>query len=83
VRMSTRWVVARDESGSDTNEYHRYYICFHISGRIRIRMWIVSTMADRIRFDVDIINMRFEYSNTDTVSNVEYPDLDTDRYEPL
>jgi hypothetical protein len=46
-------------------------------------MWIVSTMADRIRFDVDIINMRFEYSNTDTVSNVEYPDLDTDRYEPL
>jgi hypothetical protein len=40
-------------------------------------------MPDRIRFDVDIINMRFEYSDTDTVSDVEYPDSDTDRSEPL
>jgi hypothetical protein len=31
------WFVARDENGSDTNEYHSYYICFYISIRIRIR----------------------------------------------
>jgi hypothetical protein len=40
-------------------------------------------MPGRIRLDVDIINMRFKYSDTDTVSDVEYPDLDTDRSEPL
>ena len=47
------------------------YICFHISSRIRIRIRIVSAMPDMIRLDVDIINMRFEYSDTDTVSDVE------------
>ena len=73
----------RDENGSDTDGYHRYYICFHISVRIRIRIRIVSTMSDRIRLDIDIINMRFEYSDTDTVSNVEYPDSDTDISQPL
>ena len=67
-----------DENGSDTDGYHRYYICFHISVRIRIRIRIVSTMSDMIRLDIDIINMRFEYSDTDTVSNVEYLDSDTD-----
>ena len=41
-------VVSRDENGSDTDRYHRYYICFHISVRIRIRIRIVSTMSDRI-----------------------------------
>ena len=76
-------VVARDENGSDTDGYHRYYICFHISVRIRIRIRIVSTMSDRIRLDIDIINMRFEYSDTDTVSDVGYPDSDTDRSQPL
>ena len=78
-------VIARDENGSDTDRYHRYYICFHIFVRIRIRIRIVSTMSDRIRLDIDIINMRFEYSDTDTdmVSDVEYPDSDTDRSEPL
>ena len=40
-------------------------------------------MPDRIRLDVDIINMQSEYSDTDTVSNVEYPDSDTDGSEPL
>jgi hypothetical protein len=40
-------------------------------------------MPNRIRSDVDIINMRFEFSDTDTVSYVEYPDLDTDISEPL
>ena len=32
-----------------------------------------------IQLDIDITNMRFEYSDTDTVSDVEYPDSDTDR----
>ena len=40
-------------------------------------------MPDRIRLDVDIINMRFDYLDTDTVSDVEYLDSDTDRFEPL
>ena len=75
--------VCRDENGSDTDGYHRYYICFHISVRIRIRIRIVSTMSDRIRLDIDIINMRFEYLNTDTVSDVGYPDSDMDRSQPL
>jgi hypothetical protein len=35
-------------------------------------------MSDRVRLDIDIINMRFEYSDTDTVSDVEYQDSDTD-----
>jgi hypothetical protein len=33
--------------------------------------------------DVDIINIRFKYSNTDTESDVEYSDANTDRSEPL
>jgi hypothetical protein len=33
--------------------------------------------------DIDIINMRFQYSDTDTVSDVEYPNSDTNRSEPL
>ena len=40
-------------------------------------------MPDMIRLDIDIINMLFEYSDTDKVSDVEYPDLDTDRSKPL
>jgi hypothetical protein len=28
--------------------------------------------------DIDIINMRFKYSDTDTVSDVEYPNSYTD-----
>jgi hypothetical protein len=75
---------SRDENGSDTDEYHWYHICFHISGQIRIQR-IVSAMPDRIRLNVDIINMQFKYSDTDTdtVSDVEYPNSDTDRSEPL
>jgi hypothetical protein len=76
-------VEDRDENRSDTDRYNRYYICFHISVRIRIRMRIVSTMPDRIPLDIDIINMRFEYSDTDTVLDVEYPDSNTDIFEPL
>ena len=74
---------SRDENGSDTDGYHRYYICFHIFVRIRIRIRIVSTMSDRIQLDIDIINMRFEYSDMDMVSDVGYLDLDTDRSQPL
>ena len=75
--------VTGDENGSETDGYHRYYICFHISVRIRIRIRIVSTISDRIRLDIDIINMRFEYSDTDTVSDVGYPDSDTNRSQPV
>jgi len=47
----------RDENGLDTDGYHRYHICFHISGRIRIQIRIMSIMSDKIRLDVDIINI--------------------------
>jgi hypothetical protein len=42
-------------------------------------------MSDRIRLDIDVINMRFEYSDTDmdTVSDIEYPDSNADIYQPL
>jgi len=40
-------------------------------------------MSDKIELDVDITNIRFKYSNTDTVSDVEYSDLDTDISKPL
>ena len=40
-------------------------------------------MSDRIQLDIDIINMRFEYSDTDTVSDVEYLDSDKDESKPL
>ena len=78
----TPW-VSRDENGLDTDGYHRYYICFHIFVWIRIQIRIVSTMSDRIRLDIDIINMRFEYSDTDTVSNVGYPNSDTNKSQLL
>ena len=67
------------KNGSDTDGYHGYYICFYIFSRIRI----VSAMPDMILFDVDIINMRFKFSNTDAVSDDEYPDLDTNRSKLL
>jgi hypothetical protein len=44
---------------------------------------MISTMSDRIRLNIDIINIRFEYSDTDTVLNVEYPDSDMDGSKPL
>ena len=77
------WLISMDENGSDTNGYHRYHICFHIFVRIRIRIRIISTMPDMIRLDIDITNRQFEYSDTDTVSDVEYLDLDTDELKPL
>jgi len=39
----------------------------------------MSIMSDKIRLDVDIINIRFKYSDTDTVSDVEYLDSDLNR----
>ena len=82
-QLSVHFIDSRDENGSDMDGYHRYYICFHISIWIRIRIRIVSTMSDMIRLDIDIINMQFEYSDTVTVSDVEYPDSNTDGFEPL
>jgi len=72
-----------DENRSDTDGYHRYHICFHICGQIWIRIRIMSIMSDKIRLDVDIINIRFKYSDTDTVSDVEYSDSDMDISRPL
>ena len=82
---SIKWtfILIRDENGSDMDGYHRYYICFHISVLIQIRIRIISTMSDTIILRIDITNMRFEYLYTDTVLDVEYPDSDTDRSEPL
>jgi hypothetical protein len=45
--------------------------------------WIVSNMSDWIQIDIDIINIRFEYPDTNTISNVEYPDSNTNRSEPF
>jgi len=42
----------------------------------------MSTISDKIGLDVDIINIWFKYSDTDTVSDVEYLDSDTGRSEP-
>jgi hypothetical protein len=75
--------MTRDGNGSDTDGYHRYHICFHISCWIQIRIRIVSAIPDRIQLDVNIIIIRFKYSDTDTLSDVEYPDSDIDRSEPL
>jgi hypothetical protein len=74
-------VPSRDENGLDTDRYHQYHIRFHVFGRIQIRIRIISTMLDKIRLDVDIINIRFKYS--DTVSDIEHSDSNTDRSEPL
>jgi len=75
--------ASSDENGSDTDGYHPYHICFHIFGRIRIRIRIMSIiMSDKIQLDVDIINIRFKYSDTDTISDVEYSDSDMGRSEP-
>ena len=41
----------------------------------------MSTISDKIRLDVDIINIRFKYSNTDTVSDIKHSDSDTDRLQ--
>jgi len=40
-------------------------------------------MLDKIRLDVDIINIQFKYSDTDMVSDVQYSDSDTDRSKSL
>jgi hypothetical protein len=36
-------------------------------------------MSGRIPIDIDITNMRFEYLDMDTVSDVEYPNSATER----
>lgn len=49
----------------DTNTYS-----YSVS-RIWIRIRIASAMSDRIQMDIDIINVRFEYSGMDTASDIE------------
>ena len=67
-------VLVRDQNGSDMDGYHWYHICFHISLRIRIQIQIMSIMSDKIWLDVDIITIRFKYSNTDMVLDVKHSD---------
>ena len=43
----------------------------------------MSTMSDKIRLDVDIMNIRFKYSDTDMVSDVEFSNSDTDKSKSL
>ena len=43
----------------------------------------MSTMLDKIGLDVDIINIRFKYSDADTISDIEYSNSNTDVSEPL
>ena len=62
-----------------TSAVMKNYIYFYISIWIRI----VLLMSDIIRLDIDIINMRFEYLNTDMVSDVKYSDSDMDGSESL
>jgi len=66
---------------TDRDGYYQYYICFHIFGRIRIQIRIMLTMSDKIGLDVGILNILFKYLDTDTVSDVEYSNLNTDRSE--
>jgi len=40
-------------------------------------------MPDRIGIEANIINMRFEYSDIDIISDIEYPNSDTNRYKPF
>jgi hypothetical protein len=40
-------------------------------------------MSDKIELNINIINIRFKYLDTDTVSYVEYSDSDTDIYKSL
>ena len=46
---------------------------------------MVSDMSDRVQIEINIINIEFEYSDTDTdmVSDVEYTDSNRDRFELL
>jgi hypothetical protein len=83
IKRLLELLLGRDENGSNTDRYRWYYICFYIFGRIQIWIRIVLVMPDKIRLDVDIINIRFKYSDTDTISDVEYSDSDTDISEPL
>ena len=43
----------------------------------------MSIISDKIRLDVNIINIRLKYSDIDTVSDVQYSNSDTDRSELL
>jgi hypothetical protein len=83
IKRLLELLLGRDENGSNTDGYRWYYICFYIFGRIQIRIRIVLVIPDKIRLDVDIINIRFKYLDTDMISDVEYSDSDTDRSEPL
>jgi len=43
----------------------------------------MSIMSDKIGLDIDIMNLRFKYSDMDMVSDVEYSDSNTDKSKSL
>jgi hypothetical protein len=43
----------------------------------------MSTISDKIQLNVDIINIRFKHSDTNTISDIEYSSSDKDTSEPL
>jgi hypothetical protein len=72
----------RDENRSDMDgSFILYLFLYFYSESIQIR--IVLNLSDMIRLNIDIINMRFEYSDTVTVSDVKYLDSDTDMSQLL
>jgi hypothetical protein len=54
------------------------FLYFYI--RIWIQIRIVSTMLDMIQIYINVINMRFEYSDEYMLSDVEYPNSDMDGF---
>jgi len=58
LKFGMEGVVLRDENASNTDGYYWYHICFYIFGRIQIWIRIISIMSDKIRLDVDIINIQ-------------------------
>ena len=40
-------------------------------------------ISNRIRLNIDVINMQFEHSDTNMISDVEYPDSDRERCKLL
>jgi len=43
----------------------------------------MSSILDKIRLDVDIVNIQFWNSDMDTVSDVDYSDSNMDKSKPL
>ena len=60
--------VHRDENGSDTNGYHLYYICFHISVLIRIQIRI----AFGYIYEYGLTRLRIRYESDSEMIGYKY-----------